>query len=101
MPPIGTGASLHVTDTCASFGGASMVRRWRGGDQARTASSHEAPTRRQRAPNQLEDHAVTLGPLAYTVIGSQGKQEPDGSIRHELEKVVANGTIRIVDLVFI
>jgi hypothetical protein len=62
---------------------------------------HTAPIRRQRAANQLEDHAVTLGPLEYTVIGFRGKQELDGSIAHELEKVVANGTIRIVDLVFI
>jgi hypothetical protein len=44
---------------------------------------------------------MTLGPLEYIVIGFQGKQEIDGSIAHELEKVVANGTIRIVDLVFI
>jgi uncharacterized protein DUF6325 len=44
---------------------------------------------------------VTLGPLEYIVIGFQGKQELDGSVAHELEKVVANGTIRIVDLVFI
>ncbi len=44
---------------------------------------------------------MTLGPLEYIVIGFQGKQELDGSVAHELEKVVANGTIRIVDLVFI
>src|SRR3954465_5502048 len=78
-----------------------MVRRWRRGDHARIALRHAAPIRRKRAPNQLEDHAVTLGPLEYTVIGFQGKQELDGSIAHELEKVVANGSIRIVDLVFI
>src|SRR4051794_26679187 len=78
-----------------------MVRRLRGGDRARTALRHTAPIRAQRAANQLEDHAVTLGPLEYTVIGFQGKQELDGSIAHELEKVVANGSIRIVDLVFI
>lgn len=44
---------------------------------------------------------MTLGPLEYIVIGFQGKQNLDGSVAHELEKVVANGTIRIVDLVFI
>jgi hypothetical protein len=44
---------------------------------------------------------VTLGPLEYIVIGFQGKQELDGSVARELEKVVANGSIRIVDLVFI
>jgi len=44
---------------------------------------------------------VTLGPLEYVVIGFHGKQELDGSVARELEKVVANGTIRIVDLVFI
>jgi hypothetical protein len=44
---------------------------------------------------------VTLGPLEYIVIGFQGKQKLDGSVARELEKVVANGTIRIVDLVFI
>src|SRR4051812_19135286 len=78
-----------------------MVRRLQGWVDARTSLRHTAPPRRQRAANQLEDHAVTLGPLEYTVIGFQGKQELDGSIAHELEKVVANGTIRIVDLVFI
>ncbi len=44
---------------------------------------------------------MTLGPLEYIVIGFEGKQTLDGSVAHELEKVVANGTIRIVDLVFI
>lgn len=44
---------------------------------------------------------MTLGPLEYVVIGFQGKQTLDGSVARELEKVVANGTIRIVDLVFI
>ena len=44
---------------------------------------------------------MTLGPLEYIVIGFQGKQELDGSVARELEKVVANGSIRIVDLVFI
>ncbi len=44
---------------------------------------------------------MTLGPLEYIVIGFEGKQTFDGSVAHELEKVVANGTIRIVDLVFI
>ncbi len=44
---------------------------------------------------------MTLGPLEYIVIGFEGKQELDGSVARELEKVVANGSIRIVDLVFI
>jgi uncharacterized protein DUF6325 len=44
---------------------------------------------------------VTLGPLEYIVIGFEGKQELDGRVAQELEKVVANGSIRIVDLVFI
>ena len=44
---------------------------------------------------------MTLGPLEYIVIGFQGKQELDGRVANELEKVVANGSIRIVDLVFI
>jgi hypothetical protein len=43
---------------------------------------------------------MTLGPLEYVVIGFTGG-EIDGSVARELEKVVANGTIRIVDLVFI
>jgi hypothetical protein len=63
-----------------------------------------APSRDSVAPTaaiDLEDNAVTLGPLEYIVIGFQGKQELDGSIARELEKVVANGSIRIVDLVFI
>jgi hypothetical protein len=56
---------------------------------------------RPHAADRLEDYAVTLGPLEYIVIGFQGKQEIDGSVARELEKVVENGTIRIVDLVFI
>jgi hypothetical protein len=43
---------------------------------------------------------VTLGPLEYLVIGFKGT-EFDGSVAHEIGKVVENGTIRIVDLVFI
>jgi hypothetical protein len=62
---------------------------------------HHAPPWRQQTTRHPEDHAVTLGPLEYIVIGFQGKQELDGSIARELEQVVANGTIRIVDLVFI
>jgi Family of unknown function (DUF6325) len=41
---------------------------------------------------------VTLGPLEYTVIGFAGS-EFDGSIAREIERVVENGTIRIVDVV--
>jgi len=44
---------------------------------------------------------MTLGPLEYIVIGFAGKQTLDGTVAQELEKVVANGAIRIVDLVFI
>jgi len=43
---------------------------------------------------------VTLGPLEYLVVGFKGT-EFDGSVAHEIGKVVENGTIRIVDLVFI
>jgi Family of unknown function (DUF6325) len=43
---------------------------------------------------------VTLGPLEYTVIGFAGG-EFDGSIAREIERVVENGTIRIVDVVAI
>jgi len=43
---------------------------------------------------------VTLGPLEYLVIGFTGTQF-DGSIAREIEKVVANRTIRLVDVVFV
>jgi hypothetical protein len=44
--------------------------------------------------------ALTLGPLEYLVIGFNGNHF-DGSIAHEIGKVVESRTIRIVDLVFI
>ena len=43
---------------------------------------------------------MTLGPLEYIVIGFEGNSF-DGSIAREIEKVVANRTIRLVDVVFI
>jgi hypothetical protein len=43
---------------------------------------------------------VTLGPLEYLVVGFTGTKF-DGSIAREIEKVVANGTIRLVDVVFV
>ena len=41
-----------------------------------------------------------LGPLEYIVIGFAGNTF-DGSIAREIEKVVENGTIRLVDVVFV
>lgn len=43
---------------------------------------------------------MTLGPLEYLVVGFTGTNF-DGSIAREIEKVVANGTIRLVDVVFV
>jgi hypothetical protein len=43
---------------------------------------------------------VTLGPLEYLVIGFEGNRF-DGSIAHEIGKVVENKTIRLVDVVFV
>jgi hypothetical protein len=43
---------------------------------------------------------VTLGPLEYLVVGFTGTRF-DGSIAREIEKVVANKTIRLVDVVFV
>jgi hypothetical protein len=43
---------------------------------------------------------VTLGPLEYIVIGFAGNNF-DGSIAREIEKVVANKTIRLIDVVFV
>jgi hypothetical protein len=43
---------------------------------------------------------MTLGPLEYTVIGFEGNNF-DGSIAREIAKVVENGTIALVDVVFI
>ena len=44
---------------------------------------------------------MTLGPLEYTVIGFRDNQEFRGAIAEELARVVEQGTIRIVDLVFV
>jgi hypothetical protein len=41
-----------------------------------------------------------LGPLEYIVIGFAGNTF-DGSIAREIERVVENGTIRLVDVVFV
>jgi hypothetical protein len=43
---------------------------------------------------------MTLGPLEYTVIGFEGNNF-DGSIAQEIAKVVENGTIALVDVVFV
>ncbi len=43
---------------------------------------------------------MTLGPLEYLVVGFTGTKF-DGSIAREIEKVVANKTIRLVDVVFV
>lgn len=43
---------------------------------------------------------MTLGPLEYTVIGFSGNNF-HGRIADELGRVVDNGTIRVVDLVFV
>lgn len=41
-----------------------------------------------------------LGPLEYVVVGFTGNTF-NGSIAREIENVVANGTIRLVDVVFV
>jgi len=41
---------------------------------------------------------MTLGPLEYTVIGFTGSGF-DGTIAHEIEKIVERGIIRLVDIV--
>jgi hypothetical protein len=43
---------------------------------------------------------VTLGPLEYIVIGFEGNRF-DGSIAHEIGKVVDKKIIRLVDVVFV
>ena len=43
---------------------------------------------------------MTLGPLEHTVIGFEGNNF-DGSIAREIAKVVENGTIALVDVVFV
>jgi hypothetical protein len=53
-----------------------------------------AKARRKEAPH------MTLGPLEYTVVGFQGNNFT-GRIADELGRVVDNGTIRVVDLVFV
>lgn len=43
---------------------------------------------------------MTLGPLEYTVIGFEGNRF-DGSIADEIQRVVDQGIVRLVDVVFI
>ena len=43
---------------------------------------------------------MTLGPVSYTVIAFPGNHFK-GNIAPEVEKLVANGTVRILDLVFV
>jgi hypothetical protein len=43
---------------------------------------------------------VTLGPVSYTVIAFPGNRF-NGAIAPEVEKLVSNGTVRVLDLVFI
>jgi uncharacterized membrane protein len=43
---------------------------------------------------------MTLGPVSYTVIAFPGNRF-NGSIAPEVEKLVSNGTVRILDLVFV
>jgi len=43
---------------------------------------------------------MTLGPLEYVVVGFKADRF-DGTIAKELEKIVAEGVIRIVDIVFV
>ena len=43
---------------------------------------------------------MTLGPVSYTVVAFPGNRF-NGSIAPEVEKLVANGTVRILDLVFV
>ena len=43
---------------------------------------------------------MTIGPVSYTVIAFPGNRF-NGNIAPEIEKLVANGTVRILDLVFV
>ncbi len=43
---------------------------------------------------------MTLGPVSYTVVAFPGNRF-SGNIAPEVEKLVANGTVRILDLVFV
>jgi hypothetical protein len=43
---------------------------------------------------------MTLGPVSYTVIAFPGNRF-SGGIAPEVEKLVSNGTVRVLDLVFI
>jgi hypothetical protein len=55
---------------------------------------------RKPAAHHAQEDTVTLGPLEYVVVGFEGNHF-DGSIAHEIAKVVENKTIRLVDVVFL
>ena len=43
---------------------------------------------------------MTAGPVSYTVVAFPGNRF-NGNVAPEIEKLVANGTVRILDLVFV
>lgn len=43
---------------------------------------------------------MTVGPVSYTVIAFPGNHF-NGNVAPEIEKLVANGTVRVLDLVFV
>jgi uncharacterized membrane protein len=43
---------------------------------------------------------MTLGPVSYTVVAFPGNRF-NGNIAPEVEKLVSNGTVRVLDLVFV
>ncbi len=43
---------------------------------------------------------MSLGPVSYTVIAFPGNQF-NGSVAPEVEKLITNGTVRVLDLVFV
>ena len=43
---------------------------------------------------------MTMGPVSYTVVAFPGNRF-NGNVAPEVEKLVANGTVRILDLVFV
>ena len=78
-------------------------RSWPVPERGRDATQHKQQHNR-RAPDRTAERrrgdTMTIGPVSYTVIAFPGNQF-NGNIAPEVAKLVASGTVRILDLVFV
>ena len=63
----------------------------------RTQHNEQSPTQEQQ---KRQGDTMTIGPVSYTVIAFPGNQF-NGDIAPQIAKLVVDGTVRILDLVFV